>query len=156
MGRIECGGGEGGDPALSPPGWKSYASWMHLTLGERAYCNDVPGVGAAVLACTGTSRVASPNLLGSKGDYLPQEISVGGLLHEKMQVQRLISQWLPQALSWISQPEPEAEIAGDRRKHAPSLRRYRRARSLAALLRSATPPNRTRSTLPIVILKEMI
>ena len=60
MGRIECGGGEGGEPVLSPPGWKSYASWMHLTLGERAYCNDVPGVGAAVEACTGTSRVASP------------------------------------------------------------------------------------------------
>lgn len=61
MGRIECGGGEGGEPVLSPPGWKSYASWMHLTLGERAYCNDVPGVGAAVETCTGTSRVASPN-----------------------------------------------------------------------------------------------
>lgn len=60
MGRIECGGGEGGEPVLSPPGWKSYASWMHLTLGERAYCNDVPGVGGAVEACTGTSRVASP------------------------------------------------------------------------------------------------
>ena len=26
MGRIKCGGGEGGEPALSPPGWKSYAS----------------------------------------------------------------------------------------------------------------------------------
>jgi hypothetical protein len=26
VGRIECGGGEGGEPALSPPGWKSYAS----------------------------------------------------------------------------------------------------------------------------------
>ena len=26
MGRIECGGGEGGEPALCPPGWQSYAS----------------------------------------------------------------------------------------------------------------------------------
>jgi hypothetical protein len=26
VGRIDRGGGEGGDPALSPPGWKSYAS----------------------------------------------------------------------------------------------------------------------------------
>jgi len=26
--RIDCGGGEGGEPALSPPGWKSYASRM--------------------------------------------------------------------------------------------------------------------------------
>jgi len=45
-----------------PPGapLKSYASWMRLTLGERAYYNDVPGVGAAVEACIGTSRVASP------------------------------------------------------------------------------------------------
>lgn len=42
MGRIECGGGEGGEPVLSPPGWKSYACWMHLTLGERAWWSDVP------------------------------------------------------------------------------------------------------------------
>ncbi|NQW51288.1 MAG: DUF4114 domain-containing protein, partial [Rhodospirillales bacterium] len=40
---------------------------------------------------------------------------------------------------WSSQPDPNREIAGDRRKPAPSLRRYRRARSLAALLRPATP-----------------
>jgi len=46
--------------------------------------------------------------------------------------------------SWISQPDPKPEIAGDRCKAAPSLRRYRRARSLAALLRPATPPPGTR------------
>ena len=31
MGRIDRGGGEGGDPALSPPGWKSYASRVRRT-----------------------------------------------------------------------------------------------------------------------------
>lgn len=40
MRRIESGGGEDGDPALSPPGWKSYTSRAQrpLTLrkGERA------------------------------------------------------------------------------------------------------------------------
>jgi len=44
----------------------------------------------------------------------------------------------------MSQPDPNPEIVGDRRKAAPSLRRYRRARSLAALLRPATPPLGTR------------
>jgi hypothetical protein len=29
VGRIECGGGEGGEPAPSPLGWKSYASRVH-------------------------------------------------------------------------------------------------------------------------------
>jgi len=47
--------------------------------------------------------------------------------------------------SWISQPDPNPEIVGDRRKAAPSLRRYHRARSLAALLRPATPPPGARS-----------
>lgn len=83
MRRIKCGGGEGGEPALSPPGWKSYASWMHLTLGERAYCNDVPGVGVAVEACTGTSRVASPNHSTAKPIVSHQEIGVEDLLHEE-------------------------------------------------------------------------
>jgi hypothetical protein len=29
MGQIKCGGGEDGEPGLSPLGWKSYAS--HIT-----------------------------------------------------------------------------------------------------------------------------
>lgn len=43
--RIKCGGGEGGEPALSPPGWKSYASrqraafsplpWEHAASARR-------------------------------------------------------------------------------------------------------------------------
>ena len=35
MGRIECGGGEGGEPALSPPGWKTYASCVRSTPAAR-------------------------------------------------------------------------------------------------------------------------
>ena len=32
MGRIKCGGGDGGEPARSPPGWKSYASRVDRAL----------------------------------------------------------------------------------------------------------------------------
>lgn len=48
--------------------------------------------------------------------------------------------WWPQVLSWSLQPHPDPEIAGGRRRPGPSLRRYRRACSLAALLPPATPP----------------
>jgi hypothetical protein len=40
----------------------------------------------------------------------------------------------------VSQPDPNPEIAGDRRKAAPSLQRSLWARSLAALLPPVTPP----------------
>jgi hypothetical protein len=63
--------------------------------------------------------------LGGKGDHIAQKIGVGGLLHERAQVHHLFGhRWCPQVLSWCSQPDPNPEIAGDRRKPARSLRRY--------------------------------
>ena len=63
-------------------------------------------------------------MLGGEGDHLAQKIGVGRLLHERAQVHHWVGhRWCPQVLSWSSQPDPDPEIADDRRKAPPSLRR---------------------------------
>ena len=41
MGRIERGGGEGGDPALSPLGWKAYTALRYQLVRHSAELKTV-------------------------------------------------------------------------------------------------------------------
>jgi hypothetical protein len=59
VGRIECGGGEGGEPALSPLGWKPYASRLLLCTGTEHAFRDVSVVSQADESGTGTSYAMS-------------------------------------------------------------------------------------------------